>query len=391
MKVNDIIIIGAGASGLAAAITAARTNPQACILILEKKDAPGCKLAATGNGRCNITNTACDGYRKTLSFFESVGILTREENEGRHYPYTGKAKDVVRALTRTAAALGIEVLCGAEVAEVVKSGVDFDVALADGRHFEGRKVLIAAGGKAGPQYGTSGDAGRLAKSLGHSLTRLAPALTSIDTIGADGSLKGIRARGKVSLYLKGKNGEEDRLLGSETGEIQFTERGISGVCVFNLSRLIEIGDGKEFGDYAAEIDFVPEMDAGTAEALLKERLEIEGMTEAEILSGIVDDRIAEIIASRVSNEKYAMEAAADYAAKLKAFRLDVSSAGGWKAAQCTRGGVPLSEVDGETMESRLCPGLFLAGEVLDYDGPCGGYNLQHAWETGMKAGVSMAK
>ncbi|MBO4724871.1 MAG: aminoacetone oxidase family FAD-binding enzyme [Firmicutes bacterium] len=391
MKVNDIIIIGAGASGLAAAITAARINPQACILILEKKDKPGAKLAATGNGRCNITNLACPGYRNTLRFFESVGILAREENEGRFYPYTGKASDVVHALVRTAKALGIEIACGAEVASVEKAGQIFDVALTDGRQLEARKLLIAAGGKAAPQYGTSGDGAKLAKALGHSVTKLAPALSSIDIKGADGSLKGIRVKAKVSLYLNDKDRAEERLLASELGELQFTEKGISGVCVFNLSRLLEIDDKKSFEDYEAEIDFAPDMDLNTVEELLSERESIEGMTKEEILSGIVDDRIAEIIASRVSREKYATKPAADFAAELKAFRLKVSSAGGWKAAQCTRGGVPLSEVDSETMESRICQGLFLTGEVLDYDGPCGGFNLQHAWETGMKAGENMAK
>lgn len=391
MKVNDIIIIGAGASGLAAAITAARTNPKACILILEKKDRPGTKLAATGNGRCNITNLACPGYRNTLRFFESVGILAREENEGRFYPYTGKASDVVHALLRTAKALGIEILCGAEVAEATKSGEGFDVTLTDGRSFKGHKVLIAAGGKASPQYGTSGDAAKLAKALGHSVTKLAPALSSIDIKDADGSLKGIRVKARVSLYLNDREKGEERLLASELGELQFTEKGISGVCVFNLSRLLEIDDKKNFGDYEAEIDFAPDMDMNTVKEVLSERKDIEGMTRDEILSGIVDNRIAEIIAYRVSQEKYATDTAEDFAAELKAFRLKVASAGGWKAAQCTRGGVPLSEVDSETMQSRPCAGLFLSGEVLDYDGPCGGFNLQHAWETGMKAGASMAK
>lgn len=391
MKVNDIIIIGAGASGLAAAITAARTNPQACILILEKKDKPARKLLATGNGRCNITNLACPGYRNTLRFFESVGILAREENEGRFYPYTGKASDVVHALLRTAKALGIEILCGAEVTEVAKSGSGFSVKLAGGEVHTSQRLLIAAGGKASPQYGTSGDAGRLARSLGHSVTKLAPALTSIDIKGADGTLKGIRVKARVSLYLGDREKSEERLLASELGELQFTETGISGVCVFNLSRLLEIDDNRAFENYEAEIDFAPDMDINTVKELLSERESIEGMTQDEILSGIVDERIAKIIASRAEHEKYAMDTAADFAAGLKAFRLKVASAGGWKAAQCTRGGVPLSEVEPETMESKLCPGLFLSGEVLDYDGPCGGFNLQHAWETGMKAGVKMAK
>ncbi len=391
MKVNDIIIIGAGASGLAAAITAARTNPQACILILEKKDKPARKLLATGNGRCNITNLACPGYRNTLRFFESVGILAREENEGRFYPYTGKASDVVHALLRTAKALGIEILCGAEVTEVSKADNGFSVKLAGGEVHTSRKLLIAAGGKASPQYGTSGDAGRLARSLGHSVTKLAPALTSIDIKGADGTLKGIRVKARVSLYLGDREKSEERLLASELGELQFTETGISGVCVFNLSRLLEIDDNRAFENYEAEIDFAPDMDINTVKELLSERETIEGMTQDEILSGIVDERIAKIIAARAEHEKYAMDTAADFAAGLKAFRLKVASAGGWKAAQCTRGGVPLSEVEPETMESKLCPGLFLSGEVLDYDGPCGGFNLQHAWETGMKAGVKMAK
>lgn len=379
---NDIIIIGAGASGLAAAITAARTNPQTCILILEKKDAPGKKILATGNGRCNITNASCRGYRETLRFFESVGLLIREEEAGRMYPYTGRAGDVVRALVRTAKALGVTILCDAEVAAASHTEGGYSVSLSDGREFSCRKLLIAGGGKAGPQYGTSGDAGRLAKSLGHKLTRLAPALTSIEVAGFEGKLKGLRAKARVSLYFSG--GAEPVLLGSDEGEVQFTERGISGICVFNLSRLISLEDGKNFEDYEVWLDFVPDMDAGTLESCIKDRYKIEGMTESDILSGIVDDRISEQILKLAD-----LNSAYELAWQIKEYKLRISGAGGWKNAQCTRGGVPLGEVDGETMESKLSPGLYFSGEVLDFDGPCGGFNLQHAWETGIAAGKAM--
>ncbi len=381
-KAIDIIIIGAGASGMAAAITAARTNPQACILILEKKEAPGKKLLATGNGRCNITNSACKGYRETLRFFESTGLLIREEEAGRMYPYTGKAGDVVRALVRTAKALGVTILCGAAAESVSGTASGYSVSLTDGREFTCKRLLIAAGGKAGPQYGTSGDAGRLARSLGHSLTALAPALTSIETEQSGDSMKGLRAKARVSLYLT--KGENEVLLGSEEGEVQFTEKGISGICVFNLSSLISLADGKEFGDYEVSLDFATDMDRKTLERCISERYEIEGMTAGEILSGIVDDRVAERILRRAD-----ANSAEQLSRQLKDHRLKVCGAGGWKNAQVTRGGVPGAEVDPETMESKVSPGLYLSGEVLDYDGPCGGFNLQHAWETGMAAGRAM--
>jgi predicted Rossmann fold flavoprotein len=381
-KAIDIIIIGAGASGMAAAITAARTNPQACILILEKKEAPGKKLLATGNGRCNITNSACKGYRETLRFFESTGLLIREEEAGRMYPYTGKAGDVVRALVRTAKALGVTILCGAAAESVSGTASGYSVSLTDGREFTCKRLLIAAGGKAGPQYGTSGDAGRLARSLGHSLTALAPALTSIETEQSGDSMKGLRAKARVSLYLT--KGENEVLLGSEEGEVQFTEKGISGICVFNLSSLISLADGKEFGDYEVSLDFATDMDRKTLERCINERYEIEGMTAGEILSGIVDDRVAERILRRAD-----ANSAEQLSQCLKDHRLKVCGAGGWKNAQVTRGGVPGAEVDPETMESKVSPGLYLSGEVLDYDGPCGGFNLQHAWETGMAAGRAM--
>ena len=381
-KAIDIIIIGAGASGMAAAITAARTNPQACILILEKKEEPGKKLLATGNGRCNITNSACKGYRETLRFFESTGLLIREEEAGRMYPYTGKAGDVVRALVRTAKALGITILCGAAAESVSGTASGYSVSLTDGREFTCKRLLIAAGGKAGPQYGTSGDAGRLARSLGHSLTALAPALTSIETEQSGDSMKGLRAKARVSLYLT--KGENEVLLGSEEGEVQFTEKGISGICVFNLSSLISLADGKEFGDYEVSLDFATGMDRKTLERCIDERYEIEGMTAGEILSGIVDDRVAERILRRAD-----ANSAEQLSQCLKDYRLKVCGAGGWKNAQVTRGGVPGAEVDSETMESKVSPGLYLSGEVLDYDGPCGGFNLQHAWETGMAAGRAM--
>ncbi len=400
-----ICIVGAGASGFAAAITAAEQNPAAQVTILEKKNKPASKIAATGNGRCNITNEACDEKEAVFDFFKRAGIFLRREGEGRYYPISGRAEDVRRALFARAEALGIEILCGAEVSEIeavcgaevneIEGGKNnkFKIKCADGRRLEAGRVLIAAGGKAGPVYGTTGDSFALAKRLGHTVTRLAPALTPLEIKGWDPALKGLRAKAGVTLFRKGE------ALASESGEVMFTEKGISGICVFNLSAKVVLSEDTGFGDYEVELDLLQDAktDSEFAE-LFAGYIEAAGGSVAagDLLRTVTDERLgAPVLAgaglsrgSRLSVDAAALE---KIIYSLRHLRFTVAGAGGWDKAQCTRGGVVLSEIDAGTMESKLVKGLYIAGEALDYDGPCGGFNLHHSWLTGIKAGISMAR
>lgn len=379
MKKYDLVIAGGGAAGLAAAASFIREMNQGAeddclsVCILEKNDAPGRKINATGGGRCNLTNEACQGKGITLEFFHGLGIETWHDSEGRYYPYSNKASDVTKALTDAVG--GAEIRCGFTIKVIsrVKSddgeeyfmitGTDqdsgMDMIFAD-------RVLMAMGGKAGPQYGTTGDGYTIARTLGHTVTTVFPILTGIEC-SADGvdfaSLKGVRAKGTVILNRDGKPMVRD------TGEIQFTEDGISGICVFNLTPHIKADKWERFEDalkrFTITVDLAPDFTE-------------EELAARESAFGILTEKLA------------AAFDGTDVSA-IKNWQLDIAGIKGWRDAQATFGGVALDEIDMDTMESRLVPGLYFAGEIIDAQGPCGGFNLQNAWETGIKAAGAIAK
>ena len=381
----DICIIGGGASGLAAAITAGRENPDKSILIIEKKETVGKKLAATGNGKCNLTNTDCENMGDILKFFDSIGIFTRTDEEGRVYPYCSQARDVVYALNKAAVTAGTNTVTDTTVERIEKTADGFVIKTNKGI-FESEKILIATGGKSAPQFGTSGDGYTFAKQLGHTVSRLAPVLTGIEVKEDLKSVKGVRVKALVKLLKDGNMVEE------EYGEVQFNEDGISGICVMNLTRFIKLENGESFAEgisrYSIELDLVPEVDSADLEAMLQRRMAAGIENTEDLILSIVPDKLRYSIMKEYSQlPECELCKLAD---KLKSWQLSVKGTKGWKAAQCTSGGVVLDEINPETMESNLIKGLYFAGEVTDYDGPCGGYNLQYAWETGIKAGKAMA-
>lgn len=417
----DICIIGGGASGMTAAIVAAETNPNASICVIEKKESLGKKLLATGNGRCNITNNRCEDFTLTENFLYNHGILIKHEAEGRMYPKSEQAASVLELLEEQIKMLHIHVKFGVNVGSILKKQEHFEIIIeqADGqRTWSCRKLLIATGGKAAPQFGTTGDGYSFARSLGHHVEKLAPSLMPICCEGVEKELKGVRAKAKVSLL---KNGQPLVMTGGcefscpkigplveELGEVQFTEDGLSGICIFNLSRFLklEVKDQlanaieQAFRQYQIEMDLIPEMEQEEVKNLLRARKKI--MAELPLrtwLLSLVPVQLGESylrVAVGESWKNMKVEEITDAQINklvelLKKRRYTVTGGKGWKSAQCTAGGVSLQEVHIETMESKLIQGLFFAGEVLDYDGPCGGYNLQHAWITGMKAGQAMAR
>lgn len=375
----DICIIGGGAAGMAAALCAKEADPSLDVVLLEKKNQLGKKILATGNGKCNLSNKACPGAGRTQEFFRRLGLLTRTDSAGRMYPYTEEARAVQNALAGGLARSGVQVETSAEVIAVSREGAHFRISLAKG-DFAAKKVLIASGGKAGPVYGSTGDGFRFARRLGHTVTKLIPVLTAIEVKEDVQRLSGIRAKAAVSLEYGGEP------LLKEIGEIQFTGTGVSGICVFNLSRYLLVPEGKSladgFDDYRILIDFFPQWD--DMEGLLQERQAM-GFSGGQALQFLVRGPIAAWIEASSKGDLRQM------AQLLKAFPLSPKGVRGWDFAQVTKGGVCLDEVDPKTCQSRLVDGLYFAGEVLDFDGPCGGYNLQHAWETGMLAGREMAK
>lgn len=374
----DICIIGGGASGMAAAVTAAEADPDLNILIIEKKEEMGRKIIASGNGRCNLSNLACRNYGITEEFFRHLGLLVRSDNDGRVYPYTEESKAVYEALKAKIELLGVNVITDSEVTAVERTEdlSSFHI-ITHKKNYSSKKVLLATGGKSAPSCGTTGDGYRFARKLGHTVTKLVPVLTAVETAEDIKAFAGIRAKAEVSLRFKGNE------IFCEAGEVQFTKTGISGICVFNLSRYLLIPEGctfkDGFKDYEICIDFVPDMNAEEL-LLLREK---DGFKGEAALKFVVRDKIGKDIYEKAGGDVHAM------ASLLKSYTLHPVNVRGWDFAQVTKGGVVCDEINPDTMESLIVPDLFFAGEVMNFDGPCGGFNLQHAWETGIKAGKGM--
>lgn len=412
----DAAIIGAGASGLAAAITLKRENPEASVVLFEKKETTGKKLRITGNGRCNLSNAACGNIAEVLAFFAECGILVRKDEEGRLYPYSEDAKEVASLLTTLAKAAGVEILVNHEIKRVEAEPEGGFLLFVDG--IRAKKVLIATGGKSYPQTGTTGDGFVMARSFGHQVKPLAPGLTAIcvtqektdsekDSAAAEMKcLKGVRAKGCARLFVLeagGAQGEprQEREIFCESGEIQFREDSVSGICIMNMSSFIKPKGSPAAADsfraYTIRIDFAPDF----SEEQLAEHMSLmarrQTLTTADLLKTLVKEKLAKVILARAGvredmpAEKLSETAKKSIAAELKNFSLRVTGLKGWKEAQVTCGGVALDEVSAETMESALVSGLYFSGEVLDYAGSCGGFNLHHAWLTGLRAGRAMAE
>ena len=388
----DICIIGGGAAGLVAAIAAARKHPSFSVGIIEKMEAPGKKVAAAGNGRCNLSNVKSTDWEKTAAFFSSVGLLTRIDEEGKVYPYSEDGRDVVGCLVREALKLGVEIVTRRQVTGIEHSandkGSEFFLKAVFNKpkayHTDGsdkdmiitaKSLLIATGGKSKPKMGTSGDGFALAKKMGHSVNRLIPVLTGVETTEDMKSLElsGVREKCVASLY------KNDELIFSDQGEIQFADYGVSGIVIFDMSRFMNLDGGtkEEFSAYRIEVDFMPDISYETVVKMIEDR-----SGDGNLLCSWVKGPIANVIIDASSS-------VSDIANGLKRFTLHPKNLKGWDMAQVTRGGIPLSEIDAETGESKLVPDLYFAGEIIDEDFQCGGFNLQHAWTTGIRAGESM--
>ncbi|MFV0516649.1 MAG: aminoacetone oxidase family FAD-binding enzyme [Aminipila sp.] len=400
----DICIIGGGASGMSAAISAMETNPALRVCIIEKKQELGKKLLATGNGKCNITNKFCNDFEFVEKFLNHTGIILREDCEGRMYPNSEQSLAVVELLKRRIKTLNIATFTSCNVLDISKDKKDkeelFNITIDCEKEKVSvpcKKVIIACGGKAGPQFGTTGDGYTMAKNFGHSIKKVYPVLMPIECEEIKKELKGVRAKAKVCLL------KNEQIIAEEQGEIQFTEEGLSGICIFNLTRFINLQEHMDiplheaFKKYSIEIDFLPWMEECEVIEFLKERrFDLASLKPEFFLASVVNMKLAKVIVESVVGSDIASIGNIDYesveeiAMLLKSSRYIITGAKGWKDAQCTGGGIPLEETNLQNMESNIQRGLYFAGEVLDFDGPCGGYNLHHAWTTGLKAGKGAA-
>ncbi len=360
------IIIGAGASGLACAVSLKQNIPDEKVIVLERLSAPGRKILATGNGRCNLTNSSAEGFSRVKDFFAGLGLVTCEEEQGRIYPYSRKSKTVLDILLNSCEKLGVEI-----ITECRAQKIDGGPAVISSKGvFEADSVVVAAGGTAQKNLGSDGSSYSLLTALGHSCSKTYPALVQlVSSSRYPRMLKGSRAKCEVSIELAGKNA------GSEYGEVLFTDYGLSGIAVMNLSHIASENFSRDVPEKCvAVLDLVPEMSRGELCAHIEKFGGLEGLLGGE-LSGIL-----------LKQARGDAEKTAEYA---KSWRLIITGTKGFDFAQITAGGIPLSEFDG--FKSKFAKNVYACGEALDRHFPCGGFNLDFAWSSGIGAAKQIAE
>lgn len=394
----NVCVIGGGAAGMLAALTAAENGHR--VLLLERQSRVGRKLLATGNGRCNLSNYHvspahyhggagfCDfalsqfDVGETLQYFASLGLLTVSEDSGRIYPMSNMAGSVLDVLRYALERPEIDLQTGQTVTAVRKMPEGFSVKT-ETDTFSARCLILAAGGAAGSKVGGGMDGYRLAKSLGHHRTALYPSLVQLKTDPTyPRALKGVKAQCGISIC------RGSQVLARNSGEVLFTEYGVSGPAIFDLSRSVSAGGS----DLTCLLNFFPDWEEAEVLHWLSQRQAAMAAHEAStLLTGSCHTRLGQMICKSAgfTNQRAAGLTRDDLrriARQATHFALPITGTCGFDQAQVTAGGLDTSEFDPRTLQSRLVPGLYACGELLDIDGDCGGYNLQWAWSSGRLAG-----
>lgn len=447
----DVIIIGAGASGLTAAIAAARQGSS--VLVLEQKEKAGKKILATGNGKCNFTNRiqtpecyrsedsafsgrvlSCFDLDKTLDFFRELGIYPKERS-GYLYPYSEQAASVVSVLLMECERLKVSIRYHEAVKEILQP--DFTVVTqllpeqsqrklekektgnnksngkseamkkAAGREircqndippqkqelrYYGRAVILATGGCASPQLGSDGSGYVLARSFGHSIIKPLPALVQLKSPNRFlKTLSGVRTGAGVTLFAG------QRRIAAEEGEVLFTDYGISGIPVFQISRFAAKAIDRGETVYL-KLNFIPGLSTEALTQLINQRIRnCQDKNLEELMVGLLNNKLSYIILKEagLEVEQSAAQASRQELGRLvrniREFHMSVEAVNSFANAQVSAGGVSTVEIDAATMESRLRRNLYLTGELVDVDGTCGGYNLQWAWSSGYLAGTAAGR
>lgn len=410
MQSVQVLVIGGGASGMMAAITAAQAGGR--VLLVEKLDRLGKKLLATGNGKCNYTNSYQDilcyrgeepefawealkdfSHQDVIQRFREMGILPRER-AGYCYPASGQATSVQEALIRQLKENKVRIQCGEKVISVEPASPSpggYLVTTTKGKYLA-QKVILALGGKATPIHGTSGDGYGIAKGLGMEVIAPLPALTSCILKGDfTKHWTGVRVQGKIVLY-----DGQDQLLAQDEGELQMVDYGISGIPVFQVSRYA--AKALQRGDKVyLQMDILPEYSQEElGEELLRRQGSFPEWSGVDALDGMMHRKLAKVLLHSVGMEsdqkigQWKETQRQKLAQRMKGWKLGIEAVSGFEKAQVTCGGVATRQIDCHTMESKSYPGLYLTGELLDIDGICGGYNLQWAWTSGWLAGRAAA-
>ncbi|OPX90406.1 NAD(P)/FAD-dependent oxidoreductase [Pelotomaculum sp. PtaB.Bin117] len=409
VSLTRVAVIGGGAAGIMAAIAARHAG--AGVTILEKNQRVGKKILATGNGRCNLTNVGLEitnyhgkdpefarealsrfNVRKTIDFFEYLGITHKVEDGGKVFPCSEQASSVLDVMRYELDETGVKVICEADVKEIRKNGREFVVNLADGRAIHADRVIIATGGKAAPQLGSNGSGYVLAENFGHKIIKPFPALVQLKLAAKFlKQVKGIKFAGYAEIIVN------NRPVAGARGEILFAEYGVSGPPILSLSR--------KAGEYMQKnqkvhlkLSLIDYLSGRKLEEYLSRRLQTRPEKPlAFSFVGFINKRLAPVVLREAGIADANKPAGRITAGELgnivrilKDWRFEITGTTSWLNAQVSAGGVDVAEVNAQTLESKIVSGLYFAGEVLDIDGDCGGFNLQWAWSSGYVAGESAA-
>ena len=407
-KRKKVGIIGGGAAGMAAAIKAARQGAE--VTVLERNDRVGKKILVTGNGKCNLGNYQLSpeqyygrnaewidqalkrfGTEDTVSFFQGLGLLVKSK-AGYLYPACEQAAVVLDVLRYEMQSLGVSVINECKINHIEKEEDSGQILVSDGnRKFVFDAVILACGSKAAPKTGSDGSGYKLARKLGHSLIPTVPALVQLKC--REDYLKGVagvRADGEIKVY-RGKE-----CVATERGELQLTEYGISGIPVFQISRIVNY-ILREESEVRVVIDLLPDYDKDAYEAMCTGRALLQnGRTVEEFFTGMLNKKLMQLfikmagLKGNMPVEQADKKALTHVYELCREWQLHVTGSNPYENAQVCAGGVDTAEIT-ENMESKLVPGVYFVGEIMDVDGKCGGYNLQWAWCSGTIAGCAAAK
>ncbi|MCF6173894.1 MAG: NAD(P)/FAD-dependent oxidoreductase [Campylobacteraceae bacterium] len=399
---NSVAIVGAGASGLIAAIVAARAGKK--VEIYEKNSKIGKKILATGNGRCNITNQtiktsnyhglnpkfvniAIDRFNSLVckKFFAELGLELDEVQNGRLYPKSLQSSSVTELLGYECERVGVQILLNQEVQSITKKNKKF-VLLSENQKIHVTSVLIATGGLAMPTLGASDSGYRFAKNFGHTIVPTFASLVQLETKEDFKSISGVKLQGRIEVY------EDKNHASFGSGDILFTNYGISGSAILDVSRVVNktLQNSTEVN---VKLDLLSEYSKEQLKnELLKRAKKSNGKSVSLWLNGFINSKLATFLSKdlRVQNaDDLKTKDIINLVYKLKNFKVTVTGSRGFKSAEVTAGGVKTDEINPNTMESKLQKNLYFSGEVLDIDADCGGYNLHWAWASGYSAGIAL--
>jgi predicted Rossmann fold flavoprotein len=431
LSVADVAILGAGAAGLFAAISAAERGKS--VVLVEKNRRPGVKILMSGGTRCNITNARglrnprivsgpidpeydpreARGVRSiqqafgpaqgpflgpalkafsvedTVSFFESEGVATKVEGNGKVFPVSDRAVDVLSGILRRLGRSGAVLLPNSPALDILHTEAGFSIRLPD-RSVEARRVIVTVGGQSYPGCGTSGDGYAMARAFGHSVIEPRPALVPLKVVSD--WISGLQGLTLPDIHASVR-AEAGPALQERREAVLFAHFGLTGPAILDVSRSVARHSGPE--PLSPQLDLLPDMSQERLDTLLASECRSGRSLVVNLLPSAVPRRLTETLLDlagvprdRIGPELSKLERRA-LVSRMKALGLPVAGTLGFGKAEVTSGGVSLGEVDPLTLESRLCPGLHFAGEVLDLDGLIGGYNFQAAWSTGWLAGASV--